>query len=170
MPILVLLLLIAPAQAGEPTWARSTVPGSTVSVELLGEVEVRHAEKFTPIGKVVSDTLVVEPDGGWIAATVTHAPSLALRMAGEKTVLGQAKTSVLDDTKGKQVSWEPIERGGKAGMRLTFTLTGANGAAQNGVSEVFTFDGMVMTFTSALEPRVAEVGERFRRSLQFGPS
>ncbi len=156
------------AQASSaPSWKRTPVPDSTVSVDLPGVVELRHAERSTPVGRVISDTLVVEPDGGWMAATVTHAPRLALRVAGSKTVMRQARNSVLEDTKGEQSTWFLCARDGREGMRLTFTLIGENGAPQQGVSEIFTFDGLVITLTSALEPRSAELTERFHSSIKF---
>jgi hypothetical protein len=165
--LLAMLLLIAPAAADEPTWARTTVPGSTVSLELPGAVETRHVEKLTAVGTVISDTLVVEPDGGWMAATVTQAPRLALKFAGSSTVLKQARKSVLSDTKGKLLTWEPVARGGHDGMRMTFSLIGENGAAQDGVSEIYTWDGYVVTFTAALEPKAAATTQRFHGSIQF---
>ncbi len=179
MHLLLALLLLSAAHAGEPpsvqapeapAWARITVPGSEVSVELPGPIEVRHAEKRTPIGKVVSDTLVSKPGGGWLAATVTHAPSLALRLAGEGTVLRQARSSVLEDTKGELIDWQPVERDGRSGMRLTFTTVGEEGALQQGVSEVYTVDGLVITITAAPPPTAAPTAARMHRSLRFGGS
>ena len=179
-PLLLALLLIRAASAGdaappppmdvaavEPSWTRAVVPGSTVSLELPGPVEVRHAEKYTPVGKVVSDTLVVKPDGGWMAATVTHASALALRIAGPEAVLKQARSSVLGDTKGKLVDWEPVERDGMEGMRLTFTLVGEDGRPQAGASELYTVDDLVVTITAALTQDAGPTAQRMHGSVRF---
>ena len=157
----------AETQPTAPTWGRRTVPASGISVELPGAVEVRHAERSTPVGRVLSDTLVVEPSGGWMAATVTHAPRFALRFAGSSTVMKQARNSVLEDTGGVQVSWDPIVRDGRDGMRLVFTATSEDGQPQQGVSEVYTYDGLVITLTAALEPRTAALARRFHDSISF---
>lgn len=178
MSLLLLLLLAAvPSGAQEaatpppaaPTviWSRAVVPGSLVSVELPGSVEVRHAERRTPVGKVISDTLVVEPAGGWMAATVTHAPTLALRMAGPSTVMKQARNSVLDDADGEQLSWLPVVRGGREGMRLTFSATGKDGQPREGISEIYTFDGLVITLTALLDPGAAGLAQRFHDSVSL---
>ncbi len=164
--LLLALLLSGPAAAADAPWARIDVPGAAVSVELPGVVVPRHVVKQTLIGKVVSDTLLVEPEGGWMAVTVTHVPGVALKVASEDSVLNRARKSVLADTKGEQSSWQAVERGGRSGMELRFTVDKGS-AVQQGVSEIHTFDGMVITLTYALPKASVPDGDRFRASLRF---
>ncbi|MBT3223366.1 MAG: hypothetical protein HN348_30200, partial [Proteobacteria bacterium] len=149
----IIQLFSVPGYGGTPSekWTRFPLPRG-VSVELLGEVEERHSEKATPLGQVISDTLVVEIEEGWLAATATRPPPLALRLASDSLVLGQARRSVLGDTEGRQLGWQPVQRDGQSGMQLIFT-TSKSGDVQHGVSEVFLYDQLVIALTVVLDSR-----------------
>jgi len=165
--------LVPPAVgAAEPTadgWTRHPIPGpQAVSVELPREPEHRHAEKGILLGTVVSDTLVVQPDGGWCAATLTDAPRAAMAIATTGTILRSARNSVLSDTVGEQTAWEEIHRGGHGGRRLRFTTTKDSGRPQVGRSEIFTWGTYVATFTCVFHTTVGpDVPERFFASIRL---
>lgn len=165
--LLAWLLLTTGAWAEEPAWARHGVPGQVVSLELPGAVEHRHSERRMIIGTVVSETLVVEWQNGWAAATVTTIPTLASAMATEGNIFGTTRKNVLSEHEATLETWADVTRDGLVGKRMTYAS--AKDGPRRGVSEIFTWDDKVATITTVFDPGTAPPGhvERLFRSIRI---
>lgn len=161
-----LLALLLTAAADPVTWTRSVVPGQPVSVELPGKIEVRHAERTVVIGTVVSETLVVERGGSWMAATVTLIPPFASQMASESTIFNTTRRSVLSENHGTATTWSDVKRSGLTGKRLAFTSSAK--PQHRGTSEIYTWGNNVATFTALAGPEIPEAEvTRFFASIRI---
>ncbi|MCB9680053.1 MAG: hypothetical protein H6733_01150 [Alphaproteobacteria bacterium] len=118
-----------------------------MTVSMPGTPEHRHADKAVFLGHVVSDTLLVYPEGGWCAVTVTQAPKVAMSMATYGTIFDMARKSVLEDVAATETGFVDHPRGTTEGRRLTFTTTKDSGKPQVGIADVYTWDAVVVTTT-----------------------
>jgi len=141
---------------------------ATMSVSLPGEVELRTASKRTLIGAFVSNTLVAETPNGWIAATVTDLPDPMRYLATEESVLRHARNNILKDTEGTEISFQPVVRGGRQGRSLTFSTVKDSGRPQVGESEVYSYDGLVVTLTAVAHSDAPEgLASTFLESVRW---
>lgn len=133
--------------------AQQRVPGDVpVVVDLPTGTTHRHEERQVIIGRVASDTLVFERPEGWMAATVTQAPAFAMSLAGTDGVLSRARNSLLKDHHATSTSWTAVERDGRQGKRLVF----ATEDGRQGISEIYTWDNIVVTMTALMQPDASQ--------------
>lgn len=154
------------ASAGEFAWQRLEIADHPYAIEVPGTARASHeAMNWGMFGTTESDSIKVPVKGGEMSATVTSAPVVAIRLAGESLIHTTTRGTVLKQRKGTMTSWTPVSRGGLSGRRLTYEVT-VDGVAMQGTMEVFVQSPHILTL-DALVPAgtpAADV-ERFFRSL-----
>jgi hypothetical protein len=162
-----LLSLSTPAFAGG--WARATIPGSKVSVDLPGAAEHKTKERSSMAGSIVSDTIVTRDADGWCAATVTQLPGIASIFVSHDGLLVKARDNLLEDYAATQTRWTPTVRDGRDGMRLEFTTRRHPERPERGVAELFSFDGQIVTVLTLRASDAAPVdAEHLFASVDLG--
>ncbi len=165
LPLLMMLV------AAAPPWQRHEVAQTGVSVELPGEVEIRHSERPVFIGRLGMDSVVVELDGGWAAITVATAPASALDLLGRRRASKLAVEHTLKLLDAKVLTAGEVERGGLLGTTTHFVATSSDDQPLRGVSEVFTWDRHLATLTVVMPESVPETFDaRFLGSLRVTPT
>lgn len=165
--LLALLLTWATAAQADESWSRQQVADHPITVELPAPATSTHeTSSWGPFGTAETDGLESPLQGGFLSAFATVAPSWAIRGAGRDLIFLTTRDTILRKRGGQARGWEPIERGGRRGMRLTYKVRGE--PTRVGLMEVYVEDPFILAFEALLpEGTAPDAIDRFFGSIRI---
>lgn len=124
LPLLALvlgLLLAVPGLAAEG-WTRFNSQEGRFSVMVPGAPQHRSSTNDTPIGPVVENSYVCQRPGESFTVSFTDLPGMALLFEGRPGLYDKAREALLKQVAGRQVSFQPLQVGGREARVLDYAL------------------------------------------------